>query len=260
MDFTNKVVLITGGSAGLGFATARLFLEENAKVMITSRSSEKLEAARKELNSISQEIHTVVCDVSNENDVRNLFNQVEARFGRIDILVNNAGIALVSKLTDTSIEEWNRIMSVNSTGTFLLCREAVKIMSREKIQGRIINISSITGKTGAAMATAYTASKAAVIGFTKALAKEIASLKINVNCICPGAMETGMFYKDTIGAVAKMYKMDEKPLIDSTISSIPLKRLINPLEIASLILFLASDKGACVTGVAWDAACGMEIH
>jgi 3-oxoacyl-[acyl-carrier protein] reductase len=254
--FKDKVAIITGASKGLGLSTARVFLGEGAHVVVIARDKDLLEKSWKDMDNVL----VIPGDVSSEEMVQYIFEKTLSIYGRVDILVNNASIALVKKMTDTTLEEWNRILSVNITGTFLMCRETVKIMLKNDIKGKIINISSVSGDVGAPLATAYSASKAAVIGFSKALAKEVASFGINVNTICPGAMDTDMFNKGTIGVLSKMFNSEEDVLLKNTLKAIPLKRLLKPVEVAELVLYLASDSACGITGQTVNIDCGFAIH
>jgi len=231
---SNKIAIITGGSSGVGFAAAKLFLEYGASVTITGRNKEKLEKARRILEEKGP-VLAVAADVSDEEAVKGTVQETVGKFGGIDILVNNAGIPLVRSMVKTTLEEWNDIFNTISTGTFLMCRETVKWMVANKKQGSIVNVSSVSGKTGSAMATAYSGAKAAVIGFSKALAKEIAPYKIMVNCVCPGAIDTEMFRVGTIKTISKMFGMKEEDLVKSTLSV----------------------KG--ITGQAYTISCGYEM-
>lgn len=255
---SDKIAIITGGSSGVGCAAAGLFLKYGAKITITGRNVDKLEEAREKL-SAKGEVLAVAADVSKEEAVKRTIAETLEKYGSIDILVNNAGTPLVRKMIDTTLDEWNDMFAIHSTGTFLMTRETVKWMIAHKKQGSIVSVSSVSGKTGSALATAYSGAKAAVMGFTKALAKEIAPYKINVNCVCPGAIDTAMFREGSIGAVSKMFGMSEEALMKSTLSVIPLQRLLQPEEVGDLIAYLGSDKAKGITGQSYTISCGLEM-
>lgn len=260
MSFKDRVAIVTGGSMGAGLATARAFIQAGAGVAIMARNGERLQMAAEELRREGGIVHAVQGDVSSPADAARAVRETLDRLGRIDVLVNNAGIALAKKFNDTTTEEWDRVMAVNAGGVFHMTRETVDYMIKSQVPGRIVNVASISGKTGSIFAVPYSASKAAVIGFTKALAKELTPHGINVNCICPGAMDTEMFHKGTIEVVAEIFHKDAESIKKGILAAIPMKRLLDPKEAASLILYLASDEARGITGQAWDITCGLEIH
>ena len=259
MKFSGKVILVTGGSRGLGYATAKMFLDQDAKVTIIGKSSENQEKAKINLGG-GKRLLAIKGDVSQEDDVKEFTKKTIEKFGKIDVLVNCAGVAQAGKLSGITLDEWNRVFGINVTGTFLVCREVAVAMAKRKIHGRIINVASVLGQVGGAMTTAYSASKAAVIGFTKALAKELAPHRINVNCVSPGAMDTDMYQHDTIDVIAKAHQVPREEIEKAAFKSIPLGRILEPSEVARVILFLAGEEGSGVTGRIWEIACGYEIH
>lgn len=254
-----KTAMVTGASKGLGLAVAKALLGQGANVVLVSRDAARLEAARQSLGSPDRTL-AAPADVSDESAIKSAFSRTLERFGGLDLLVNAAGAALVRKAADTSLEDWSRIMAVNATGPFLTCREAIRHMSAAGVRGRIVNVSSVTGEAGAPMASAYAASKAAVLGLTRSLAREVAGLGITVNSVCPGAMDTDMFRQDTLGPLSEMLKADRETLLKHTLASIPLKRLLSPDEVAGLIVFLLFDGTSGITGQSYNICCGYDIH
>ena len=220
-----KTVLITGGTRGIGKAIAIAFQKKGYRVVVTySKDETSAESAR----ALGLEAYRV--DVRDENAVIELFNTLK----RVDILVNNAGVSLIKQIQDTTKGDWEDLFAVNVTGAFLCAREASKSMISNQ-SGLIINISSIWGEIGGSCEVAYSASKGALIAFTKALAKELAPSKIRVNCISPGAIQTQMnscFSAEELSALAE---------------EIPAGRLGYPEEIASAALFL--EENEYVTGI-----------
>lgn len=231
-DFMTKTVFITGSSRGIGAAIARLFHKNGYNVAINYNHSEK---EAKELAASLPGSLLLKGDVSKENDVIEMFEKTVSHFGEIDVLVNNAGISSVKLITDTTLEEWERLFSINVTGTFLASKYAAKHMIKNHL-GKIINISSIWGVSGASMESCYSASKGAVIAFTKALAKELGPSGITVNCVAPGFIDTDM--NSDVSA-------DEK---DAFCEETPLGRIGTPDEVAKAVLFLASDNADFITG------------
>ena len=228
----NKTVLITGASRGIGRACAKLFAERGYNVAANYfRSEQEALALEKEYSNIM----AVKADVADEHQVSHMAELINRRFGDIDVLVNNAGIAMQKLFTDTEKREWDRLFDINVGGAFNCSREVAHSMIRNH-RGKIINISSIWGITGASCEVAYSASKAAIIGLTKALAKELGPSGICVNCIAPGIIDT-----DMNGAI-------DAETIEELIDETPLQTIGKPKDIASMALYLASDDANFITG------------
>ena len=231
-----KTVIITGASQGIGAACAVEFAEKGYNVVINYNNSETL--ARNLCDSLrgsGARCIAVGADVTYAGEVENLVKETVAAFGGIDVLVNNAGVARQQLVQDITDRDWNDIIGVNLTGTFNVTRAVVPYMLSKK-EGSIVNVSSMWGQVGASMESAYSAAKAGVIGFTKALAKELGPSGIRVNCVCPGVIETRMNRNLTLEAI--------EGLTDET----PLGRLGTPQEIAAAIRFLADDNATFITG------------
>lgn len=225
-----KNVLVTGGSRGIGAECVRLFSRQGYRVFFIYKNSADT-AAR-----LSEETGAFpFCgDISVSGDVERIYNEIK-RYGGIDVLVNNAGISQIKLFSDITEEDWDRMFDVNVKGIYLVTKRFLGDMVHKK-QGRIINMSSMWGETGASCEVHYSASKAAVIGFTKALAKELAPSGITVNCIAPGMIDTDMN--------AELSEEDTEAFV----SEIPLGRMGTALEIAETAAFLASDKAGYITG------------
>jgi 3-oxoacyl-[acyl-carrier protein] reductase len=228
----NRTVLITGGSRGIGAAAVRAFYESGYSTAFCYASS--AERAKKLADELPG-VLAIQADVSDENDVHRMGETFREAFGEPDVLVNNAGISMLKLLHDTTPEEWDTIFGVNCKGTYLCCREFLPGMIKRQ-SGAIINCSSIWGQRGASYESAYAASKAAVIGLSLSLAKELGPSGIRVNCIAPGVIETEML--DPFGPE------DLSVLCQQT----PIGRLGNPQDVAKAMLFLASKDASFITG------------
>lgn len=227
----SRVVVITGGTRGIGEAMGRTFAQKgDAVIALYHSNQEKAEALHQETG-----IETRKLDVSDFNACESVVEEILKTFGSIDVLINNAGITRDGFLHKMSYEDWDLVLKTNLYAAFSLCRFIIPSM-RERQWGRIINISSINGLKGQRGQTNYSASKAGLLGFTKALAQEVASHGITVNAIAPG-------YTDT-----EMVRAVSEDLLKKIISEIPVKRLGKPEEIAGLAFFLASEEAAFITG------------
>ncbi|MBR5479289.1 MAG: 3-oxoacyl-ACP reductase FabG [Clostridia bacterium] len=225
------VVLITGASRGIGAACATLFAKEGYRVAVHyNKNRDSAENIANLCGGIA-----VCADISDSNQVNQMIDEIESKLGNIDILINNAGIAEDTLITDVSDDAWRMMLGVNLSGSFYTARRVLPNMISKKA-GCIINISSMWGQVGASCEVAYSTAKAGLIGFTKALAKEVAPSGIRVNAISPGVIKTDMLncYNEA----------DISALIEET----PLSRLGTPEDIANAALFLASDKASFITG------------
>lgn len=237
-----KTVLITGASRGIGAAAAELFAENGYTVIINYNSSgEKALALAEKTGGTA-----IKADVSDPVQTENMINEIIEKYGKIDVLVNNAGISVTGVFDMVSDEDARRIFDINVFGTLNCTKKVLPHMLRRKY-GRIVNVSSMWGQTGASCEVHYSATKAAVIGFTKALAKEVGISGINVNCVAPGMIMTDM---------TACYTADE---IEEIKEEIPLGRCGDPRDIAETILFLASEKASYITGQVVAVNGGMVI-
>jgi len=231
-----KTALITGASGGIGQAAALLFAKSGYRVALHYyRGKEKAERLLAQINKDGGEAMAVQADISSEAQVKKMFAHIRAAYGRVDALVNNAGTAEQKLIWDISGEDWDRMFAVNMKGMFLCSREAAADMVSEK-SGSIVNVSSIWGISGASMEVHYSAAKAAAIGFTRALAKELAPSGVRVNCVAPGVIET------------PMNAHLDKDILRALREETPLGRLGTPEDVAHSILFLSSDRAAFITG------------
>ncbi|MFS8540738.1 MAG: 3-oxoacyl-[acyl-carrier-protein] reductase [Tissierellales bacterium] len=236
MDLSGKVALVTGGSRGIGREIAIELARHGASVAISYvNNEEKAMEVVREIQKFSVKGMCIKADVSKEEEVKRLVDAIKDELGTIDILVNNAGINRDTLLIRMSTQEWDQVIDTNLKGTYLCTRLVAKDMIKKRY-GKIINIASVAGVAGNYGQANYSASKAGVIGFTKAVAKELASRGINVNAVAPGLIETDM---------TQALKEEIK---EALIKSVPMGRLGSPKDVANLVVFLASDKSDYITG------------
>lgn len=241
----DKCALITGATKGIGKQIAITLAKQGYNIALNYRKeNEELENTKKEIEKIGVQILAVKGDVANFEDCENFVKQVIERFGQIDVLVNNAGITKDMLLMRMKKEDFEQVIDTNLVGTFNVTKNVVPYMMKAR-SGRIINISSVVGISGNAGQTNYSASKAGIIGFTKSLAKEIASRNILVNAVAPGFIETNM---------TDVLKDDVKQEIAK---NIPLKRMGTTQDVANVVKFLASDDSSYITGQVINVDGGM---
>src|SRR6266581_4310153 len=246
----NKVVLITGALTGIGRATALVFAREGARIVISGRRDEEGQELAGELRKLGAESEFVRSDVRHEDDVRSLVDKTVARFGRLDVAVNSAGTeGKPGPVTEQSAEIYAATFDTNVLGTLLSMKHELRAMLPQR-HGSIINVSSTYGQTGAAGASIYAASKHAVVGLTQSAALEAAESGVRVNAVAPGPIDTGMLTRFT--------GTDERKA--ALVSTVPLKRLGKPEEIAQTIVFLSSDRAAFSTGATFAADGGKTVR
>jgi 3-oxoacyl-[acyl-carrier protein] reductase len=243
MRFKDKVVMVTGGAAGIGRVTAEAFAREGAKLAICDVNPEAGETA---LKALGPEASFEKVDVANEAAVSAWAEAVAKRYGRIDVLVNNAGITRDALLLRMKESDWDLVMAINLKGAFLCTRAAVRFMAQQR-SGRIVNVASVVGVVGNVGQANYVASKAGLIGLTKTVAREFAARGITVNAVAPGFIET------------QMTAVLSDKVKEAFLAQIPLGRAGSPEDVAAAVTFLASDPAAYLTGQVLHVSGGMYM-
>jgi 3-oxoacyl-[acyl-carrier protein] reductase len=246
-EFEGKTVIVTGGSRGIGRACCLAFAQGGANIVFTYKSSKKeADSLKKELRNLQVKYLAIQTDVRNYEQCSGVVELTLKRFRRLDVLINNAGVIRDRSLMMMTQEDWKEVIETNLEGVFNMTKAAIITFLKQK-QGRIINMSSVSGLVGLARQTNYSASKAGIIGFSKALSKEVAAYNIRVNTVCPGYIETDM--------TASL----KENLKEEILKDIPLKRFGKPEEVAALCVFLASCRASYITGEAIKIDGGLAI-
>lgn len=246
MRLRNKVAIITGGASGIGFAGVKKFVAEGAKVVIADYNQEAGQAVEQELRRHGADVTFIAVNVADRESVNAMVTKTLELYGQIDILVNNAGITQDAMLHKMSMEQWDRVISINLTGVFN-CTQSVVAHMRERGTGRIISTSSVVGKFGNVGQTNYAATKAGVIGMTQTWAKELGGKGITVNAVAPGFIRTPM-----------TEKMPEK-ILAMMKEKVNVGRLGEPEDVANAYLFLASDEASYINGVVLSVDGGLSL-
>ena len=253
-ELTGKVALITGAASGIGLAITRRFVKEQALIAMIDRNSDKLEQSRSELLKLvpSAQILPVVCDITNEKEVESAVPMIANHFGKLNIAVNNAGVSVSVPSDECTLEQWNWVMSVNCTGSFLISREAIKIYKKQPDGGALVFINSDDALKPSRHFLAYNSSKAAVLQMARTIANEFGPWHIRANSVLPGAVFGGssMWTPELRAARAKIHGFDPDKLEEEYKKNNALGVIIDPAEIAELVVFLASDRSAKMTGAA----------
>lgn len=243
-----KIVLVTGGSGGLGRALAQAFLGQGARVVITARSEDKLKAAAESLGAGGGEVVALPCDITQRKQVEILAEAIRGRWGNVQILINNAGVAKAASFLEMPDSLWDEIIKTNLTGTYYCCKVFLPAMMEAR-WGRIINIGSTTSKVAYSHVSAYVTSKHGLVGLTRTLALETARQGITVNAICPGYLDDELTHANAQRMSQQTGKSVEQ-ILAMFASSAPQKRLISTQEVADLAVLVASEQLASMTGQA----------
>ena len=250
LDFTNQVVLVTGAGSpkGIGRTIAQTFVKQGAKVVICDINQAGCDANVEEMKKMGIEAAGYAANLTDPDAVKELVNKIVEKYGRIDVLVNNAGISQKVTVADMTLDDIKRIFSVNMFGLFLITQAVCEVMKKQKY-GRIVHLSSVSGKRGGGVfgGAHYSASKAAVLGFSKNLAREVSQYGITTNCVCPGLINT------------EIWKSMPKEQADAVIAGIPMGRPGETQEVANAIVFLASKEASYITGEEIDINGGSHM-
>ena len=250
LDFTNQVVLVTGAGSpkGIGRTIAQTFGKQGAKVVICDINQAGCDANVEEMKKMGIEAAGYAANLTDPDAVKELVDKIVEKYGRIDVLVNNAGISQKVTVADMTLDDIKRIFNVNMFGLFLITQAVCEVMKKQKY-GRIVHLSSVSGKRGGGVfgGAHYSASKAAVLGFSKNLAREVSQYGITTNCVCPGLINT------------EIWKSMPKEQADAVIAGIPMGRPVETQEVANAIVFLASKEASYITGEEIDINGGSHM-
>ena len=245
-DIKNRVAVVTGGAQGFGLAITERFIESGAKVVIWDIDENEAKKAMEKVKS--KNLSYQIVDVSDFNKINEKLIEIESMHGKIDIFINNAGVAgMNTTVAEYPIEEWNKVINLNLNAVFYCCKAVVPFMEKNNY-GRIVNIASIAGKEGNPNASAYSTSKAGVIGLTKSLGKELAQKNIAVNCVTPAAAKTRIFDQMT------------EEHINYMLSKIPRNKFAKVEELASLVTWLSSEENSFSTAAVFDLSGGRATY
>ena len=245
-DIENRVAVVTGGAQGFGLAITERFIESGAKVVIWDIDENEAKKAMEKVKS--KNLSYQIVDVSDFNKINEKLTEIESMHGKIDIFINNAGVAgMNTTVAQYPIEEWNKVINLNLNAVFYCCKAVVPFMEKNNY-GRIVNIASIAGKEGNPNASAYSTSKAGVIGLTKSLGKELAQKNIAVNCVTPAAAKTRIFDQMT------------EEHINYMLSKIPRNKFVKVEELASLVTWLSSEENSFSTAAVFDLSGGRATY
>ena len=253
MRLEGKRTFITGGGRGIGRAIALKFASEGADVAVVARTSSEIDAVAEEIKEKGRRALAIPCDVGDSKEVDEAVQRAIRELGGVDVLVANAGALLHARLEETTDALWDEMMRVNLNGAFYAFRAAVGEMS-ERGWGRLIAISSVSGKIGGANRSAYHAAKHGVLGLVRSVALEVAAAGVTVNAICPGFVDTSLV--DTFREGLASHAEESEAVMNRYKDDIPMGRFLAPDEIAGMALYLASEEAAGITGQAYTISCG----
>ena len=259
MLLEKKVALITGSGRGIGRAISLLFAKEGASVFLTARTEAELAGVAREIASQGGKVAYLCADLARTQDVERVFAKAQGMFGRVDILVNNAGIQYVAPITEFPGSKWREIIDIMLTAPFLLTKAVLPGMYARK-WGRVINIASVHALRASAFKSAYVAAKHGLLGLTRVTALEAAEYGVTCNAICPSYVRTALVEKQ-IAAQSQVHGIPESEVVEKImLAEAPIRRLLEPSEVAKLAAYLCSDDASGITGSALTIDCGWTAH
>lgn len=246
ISLAEKTAVVTGAGRGIGAACARALAGAGARVVLGARTRESVERVAADLRTLGHETAATVCDVTDPASVDALARFSAERFGEVTLLVNNAGIGHAAPLERLTLDDWNRVMAVNATGTFL-CTKAFLPAMVKRGWGRVVNVASVAGLSGGRYIAAYAASKHAVVGFTRCAAMEVAAAGVTVNAVCPGYVDTEMT-RESLERIAMKTGRSREQALEAVLTGTPQGRLITPDEVAVEVLRLCAEDAREING------------
>jgi NAD(P)-dependent dehydrogenase (short-subunit alcohol dehydrogenase family) len=258
-DLADKVALVTGAGSGIGRAVSIRLAQDGAKLALTDLNGEEVEKTRKEVRRYSPESIALKMDVTSEGEIEKTVEAILKVFSTMDILVNNAGVSTMGRFYELTTEEWDYNMDVNAKGTWLVTKHVAPILM-EKKSGKIIMVASMASKLGAPLLAHYSASKFAVLGFVQAVARELAPYNINVNAVCPGFVQTPMQDREVVWEAELRGISSPETVRREYVAATPLGRLCQPLDVARVVSFLASEDADFMTGQGLNVTGGTCVH
>jgi NAD(P)-dependent dehydrogenase (short-subunit alcohol dehydrogenase family) len=259
MMLNGKVAIVTGGGSGIGAGIAKYLSEKGAVIHIFDIDSSGAGRVVEAITRTGKQATAYQVDVTNKKSIEDAISGIIAKEGRVDILVNNAGTDIKGSITELDEKTWDLMMDLNLKGVFLCTQAVAKEMVKQE-SGRIVNISSMAGKTGEPFTSPYCATKFGVIGFTQSVALELGKHNITVNAVCPGACETELIKKSITGSAKLSGRSYEEELYEKFIKLTPMGRIARPIDVAKAVAFLASDEAEYITGSSINVSGGREMH
>ena len=255
----DRIAIVTGAGTGIGRAISIRLAQDGAKLVVTDIDRDAAEQTLSDVQKHSPRSIALKMDVTSEAEIKSCVDSVLKAFSTVDILVNNAGVSTMGRFHELTVEEWDYNMNVNAKGTWLVTKHVAPLLM-EKKRGKIVMVASMAAKLGAPLLAHYSASKFAVLGFVQAIARELAEYNINVNAVCPGFVQTGMQEREVVWESELRGDISTEMVRKEYVSMTPLARLCQPLDVARVVSFLASEDSDFMTGQALNVTGGACVH